>query len=199
MMKREAILYRNPQIPVNVLKGKKWHSGVVSSKHIHPELEFILVISGEIEVVSNDISLTANEGDIIFVNSNVLHSSEFLKNGTCQLLIQFSPPRSVKSQFKYLNEMFKKDTAPGYVFYTDDPDYDRCLSYIYGISKSHKSKDLSDNFYTLSNVYSLLALLYKKKLLPSIDTILNSQQIKKILPTLEYINTHYNESLALQR
>lgn len=197
-MYNEKILFKNPNRPAKVIIGHKQSKKVLSDMHFHPELEFLYVDSGTLKCrVENNRSIIAHQGDIVFINSNTPHNSEFLEDNSCHTVIQFRNPTIFKNALKYLSILFRQSPISAYVFTKDDPDYEELLTSISGIIKESQSKEVAYDYYITANIYMIIALLHRKNFLTVEENLVNFKIIEKILPTLEYIDEHYSEKLSL--
>ena len=52
------------------------HPRYIMSYHWHVEYEIIRILEGSLHVTMDEKEFTANQGDIVFVNSGILHSGE---------------------------------------------------------------------------------------------------------------------------
>jgi len=197
-MKNEKIIYKNPNRSVYLENTEKGKAGPLASEHFHSEIEFILVTSGKIKIALNNIDLVADEGEIVFVNSRVVHSSAFLEDGSSLVLVQFRNPSSLKSNLKYLSEFLKQDCRQGFVFKKDDPDHIELSNYITNISDNHHQKGIAHDYYTTANIFSILALLHKRQFLAVPESYIEFDLLNKILPVIEIIDSSYNETLNLE-
>lgn len=79
---RESIIHGTPQFPMQIYKNDfDWYVDRIIDWHWHPELEFAIVLSGEVLCCLNDVCFELREGEGIFVNSNTMHMERPLHEG----------------------------------------------------------------------------------------------------------------------
>lgn len=197
-MRNESIFFANPNRQAIISKGPKYTPiGSTCDLHLHPELEFIYVISGKMKLSLDNADFVANSGEILFTNGNLPHMTTCLDSETEIYLIQFRNPSILKNELKYLSKFLKQQSVPAHVFSTSDPNYTELLTHIKNMISLHTNKDISSDFYITSNIYSIIALLYKKGFFPVEENIVNTKLINKVLPIIQNINENYKEHLTL--
>ncbi len=197
-MRNENIFFTNPNRQAIISKGPKYTPvGSTCDMHLHPELEFLYILSGQMKLSLDNEDFVGNSGDIIFTNSNLPHMTTCLDSETEIYLIQFKNPSILKNDLKYLSKFLKQQSVPAYIFSVDDPDYSELLVHIKSMIKLHLSKDISNDFYITSHIYSIIGLLYKKGFFPVEESIVNTKLINKVLPIIRNINENYKDHLTL--
>lgn len=69
----ERVHYNVPGLPLYSFRDDLWRYGYTSACHWHPDLEFILALSGSMRYSVNGHVETIESGHAIFVNSRRLH------------------------------------------------------------------------------------------------------------------------------
>ena len=89
-MHNETISSNVPQTTIHAHIGEKRDSvGIIASTHYHDELELLPIYGGEFVAVVDGTEYKAYQGDIIFINSGVPHSTKNYKPGCVNGLIHF--------------------------------------------------------------------------------------------------------------
>lgn len=171
----------------DVENGRNWVYG-----DCYPARGFALTSSMD-EGAPDEISMYCYD----CINSKTPHSTEFLENGTSQILVQFRNLSTLKNDLKYLEEFLKQSIISGFVFKKNDPDYAELLDDIICISDDSQIKDISHDYYITANIYRIIALLHKKQFLPIAENSINLDLINRILPIFKYIENNFNEPLTL--
>lgn len=197
-MINEKIFYKTPNRTANILEGKPWVKGELASFHFHTELEFLYIPTGSMRVKTDKEAKIANQGEIIFINSKISHSTEFLEDGSSQTLVQFRKPASFRNNLKYLSYFLEMNAVPLFIFKTDDPDYDELLSCILDMVEKNKEKTTTNDFYITSDIYRILAILHRKGIINIEDKFVDIKLMNRILPVFDYIDNHYDEQLTLE-
>ena len=78
-MKNEQVRSNIPKMAVHVslrrLSDTNGSSNSLCSLHYHDELELILVRRGDFVTIVDDVEYLLHEGDVVFINSGVPHST----------------------------------------------------------------------------------------------------------------------------
>ncbi len=197
-MKNEKIFFKNPNRPAIILKDSTGKKTVLSNTHMHPELEFLYVFSGEVAVTIEDkVNLIVSQDDIVFVNSNIPHSTKTLKKNTSTGLIQFRNPSFFKNELKYLSHFLAQSNTAYFVFKSSDSDYAELKETIFKMINSGKVSGVSHDYYITASIYTLLAILHNKKFIASEENFVDLKLISKLIPVFRYIHEHYDENLTL--
>ena len=197
-MFNEKIYIKNPNRPALIKKGHRQKKGICSYEHFHTEIEFVYVQEGTMLYCTNDTQEIAQSGSIIFINSKVPHSTEYLCDGTRSALVQFRVPSFMQSSIKYLPVFFKNQNVSSYVFSKEDEDFEELKNVIENMLRYDDIEDISHDFYITSSIYAIIALLHRKKFLPEIENSVDMELIKKIYPVFEYIDENYNQVLTVE-
>ena len=108
MIRNETVNSNIPNTPVHIgLFGAAVKTGRrFSFPHLHGEIELLYIADGVLRACNDEISVTAEKGEIIFINSRVVHETFSGKDGTYYSLIQFDisemPQNHLKNTGKYL-------------------------------------------------------------------------------------------------
>lgn len=195
-MRNEQIVFNNPNRPailfetVNTLGG--W-----CDMHFHKELELLHIKKGQMSFTTENGTYYINEGEVAFFNCNIPHSTETTKPDTICQLIQFRNPTTIKSNFKYIGRFFERNCIPEYLFTRNDKDTAELISYMQAMIDENESNESAYDYYITANIYSITALLHRKKLLTDDDKIVNKELFGKIVPVIEYIDKNYSEPITL--
>ena len=164
--------------------------------HYHDELEFIIVYEGSFAITVDGKEYFAQGGDVIFVGSGVPHSTRYVTPSRTGL-IQFrendffssSITKIIKYSVKFNNLSESK------IRIIRNPELFASLDRL--LLESAKKNDAFEIFIR-SEVYRILGLLYRDRILLDTERFFASKEIQKILPALEYINKSYAENIALE-
>lgn len=193
IMFNEKVVFTNPNIPVlaRVCTGK------LNDFHIHSEIELISILSGSMTIKTESETYTASKGEVLFINSNIPHSTVDVDFGFSGRLVQFRTPSVTNGNLGYLFQYFNNWGSPAYKFQQSD-DSKLISECINRILTEKDSNNISSEYYITSNMYMILSLLYKNNLFGDTDKLLNNKkEIERLLPVLEYIDSHYHESISI--
>ena len=192
-MLNEQIIFKNPNIPV----FSRECSGSLNEYHFHSEIELISIISGGMTVKTETETYEGKAGDIIFISSNVPHSTTYTDLCFSGKLVQFRMPSLTQDNLGYLYKFFNNSGTPGFLF-TKTEDALTLSECIEKIFSERNNKGASTEYYITSNMYMIISVLYRNNLFEDTEKLIkNKNGIERLLPVLEYIDTHYAESISL--
>ena len=178
------------------------------SCHWHPEIELTLVVSGEIEYMINENLYHLHEGDVVFCNSNALHTGHMHNHNDCQYIsIAFNPRiiygfESSTIQTKYITPLISNTMFSSSYFNSDNVETKNILSHIKNIYTLNQEKK---DGYELEIQHLLLLVwidIYQRasnySMLQSDSVYLaNAVKIKHLKAIFDYIHLHYDEIITL--
>lgn len=203
MIRNETVNSNIPNTPVHIgLFGAAVKTGRrFSFPHLHGEIELLYISDGVLRACNDEISVTAEKGEIIFINSRVVHETFSDKDGTYYSLIQFDisemPQNHLKNAGKYLHRFLSAGECAMYVFKNGDPKTAEIRSYIDDIIKESTEKKRAYEMYVSADIYKISALLSRYKIILDENVFFDSDTIERVLPVLNYIDTHYREEISL--
>ena len=203
MIKNETVNSNIPNVPVHICVGnslaKKGQR--FSMPHIHGEIELLYVTSGAFKACNDEVSVTAQKGEIIFINSRVVHETFSVADGTNSVLIQFDisemSQNHLKNASKYLHRFLTTDSCPMYVFKNGDGATDEMRFFVDEIVRETTEKKRSYEMYIGADIFKISAILSRYKIVRDENIYFDSDTIERVLPVLNYIDTHYREEISL--
>ena len=197
-MKNEKIESNIPKLFVKVSGGRGIFGetiGLISNWHYHDELELLPVYCGELVIGFEDEELVAREGDVIFVNAGVPHTTRSdVPHSTG--LVQFKESDFINGELpriiRYSRKMHGIENTPVTIIHSKE-----LLEAVSEIIEEGKSKKPAADFFVKSAIYKTLGILYRMGVLKDADEMLAERDVQKILPVLSYVNTSYAEALKL--
>lgn len=171
--------------------------------HMHNEFELHTVYDGPIDYIFTDSAIRLMPGDVIFVNSNVPHATASYSNTWTRLVI-FSNPNAanstddsiVKNLYIFAN---KKSNNIEYCYFKHGEKLtSEFLECIEEIEKEYHTARTGYKTYIKMYIYKIMAMLYRNKIIPDVADSYDEKKLTKIMPALEYIENHYNETINLK-
>ena len=196
-MIKQTITFSNPNRPVIIDQQELTFAWPMSKLHFHNEIELLLVEKGDLLCQIGEISITFKEGDIIFIDSYVPHSTTCFDEGIRLKMLQFRKPSVVKSPTPYIASFFKRANTLFYVFGKSDPCYNELSAAIIKTFEENNNPDISSDYFITANIYTILGLLHKKEILAEETHSIDLEKLQKFLPVFEYIDEHFDEDLSL--
>lgn len=175
--------------------------GSRSDLHMHDELELLYVESGEFTCTANDNSYKAAAGDVIFVNSRVPHITYAHTSDTFISMVQFSPESfsndSVVNISKYLSRFININKEHAVIFKNGDEDNEELKIYLTNIFEEYRNKKPAYELYIKAQLCNVIAFLSRNDILTDSSIFFNEKTISKVMPALNYIDSHYTEQIQL--
>ncbi len=192
----EKIVPNVKGVPIKISKHKENHlvpaGYICSNPHIHSELELLHILSGELVIRLEDGSEhVSRTGDVVCINSNVPHSTYVPKE--CILksdMLHFNTDEFITPT--YVN-LISKLGSKSFEITRDEE-----LTHFFNEAIRHASTpEPSGALYLKSVVYGILAVLYRNSFLIDESEGIDDNKLKRIMPALDYIASHYNENISL--
>lgn len=200
-MWNEKIYFSTPKVPIYIGRTDyETKCGLIFSTHFHKEIEILYIVSGSTTAFVNGKEYVVNEGSVLFLNSRVPHSTVTTKKNTRNILLQF-PVHSNEykySSIKYLERFMQTNKTMAFVFEPKHRQTEELISYIDNLVREYTKKEKAYEYYMLSNLQSIIALLHRNDLLIDNNTLFDSDTIKKIMPVLQYVTDNYNENISIE-
>lgn len=197
----ETIDYIIPQFPIYIRKGslsEYYNFSAVS--HWHEDIEFIYILSGEMQYDINGTVVTLHEQEGIMVNSRNFHYGYSEKQQECEFLCIIIHP-SLFTSNTYLTdhfvEPFVECNALPYIVLSKQPwhrDICKILLSLYELDQG------SDIFYLQCQILAsnLFYMLYQgTKDIIRLETHTTDHTLVQLRKMVKYIQQHYSETLTL--
>lgn len=170
--------------------------------HFHKEVELVQVQTESLDCSVNGQDVHLLSGDILLINSNVHH-----------MMVPHDKPAKITvlnfDMFKYLDQR-ENDLSILYAFLSQNKIY--CKPYqiyngeeareltgiIDSISKEISRRKKAYQCYIKSYLLWIVSHLLREEFLPDGDSI-NNHNLNKIIPVIQYINSHYAEKISLDQ
>lgn len=169
--------------------------------HWHSDLEFIIVLKGNMIYSVNNTDYKLSEGMGIIVNSNRLHFNSSFNNEECTYIVLLLTPSflGVNSyiESRYINPLLY-DAGSDAIILSEDVKWNReALAFIKSIFQLSLEQPQRYELQIQSQFYSLWSLLYEKTIEQRGYHEIQSKDINIMKNIIEYINKHYVEKISL--
>ena len=198
----EGFLYVSTEFPLRVFANPDEYPGSANYPwHWHNEIEITMVAEGSMEYCLPSGSCTLARGDIIFVNSNVLHMTKFRQDETfLQKGVLFSHqlvsgPSGSLINTKFVKPVLSNRTAGHMVFGRDTPQGRTIRGHLEKLFAL--MEELPEGYeIEARNILSAVWLIVYKEL-PEDNVSLNAD-FERMKYMMDYINKHYSEKISLK-
>lgn len=192
----------NIAVAIYTSKGNGYSVEPICEQHFHDELELIYITEGVFHCISNGISYLCYPGDILFVSSRIRHQTESLAEPTHYRMLQFDASdfsgEALMGISKYLLRFINLGNPPIVVFQTGEHDTGELATYMDTIFSEYHEKRPAYELYIKANILNIIAFLSRSHVLTDSSLVFQEANIRKIMPALNYIDSHYNEQITLQ-
>lgn len=202
-MNRTAILQTSSNFLINVTHSKRQGYFSMSSHHYHEHYEIYYLLNGERNYFIKDKIYSIKKGDLVLIYKNEIHKTI---DGAVphheRLLVYFREElldTCPEEEKQYLLSCFQRG-RPIIRLSESDQVFAENL-----INQMLKEQSLKESGYTISLKAYLMQLLIfinrltEQKNKPAVDIDPNNTIHKRISEIVQYINTHYSNSLSLAK
>lgn len=170
--------------------------GQASTLHYHEEIELLCVLEGEFSYVVHEKEYVARAGDVVFVNSGVLHSC-YRKTNCRTGVVQFCEAEFVNPEImeplKYTLKFQSRIDFP-IVIIKNNAEFFSCVE---KIIKEATERTTSYEIFIKAHIYQILANLYRSKIMTDPQSLYLQKETQRLIPVLSYINENCCENLTL--
>lgn len=164
--------------------------------HYHDELELILIRRGSFTTIVDEVEYHSEAGDVVFINSGVPHSTISSKDAETGL-IQFRENdffnTDITKIIKYSVKFNNLSDSKIRIIKNSE-----LYEAVERILNEYSTKDAAYEIFIRSEIYKVLACLYRMKILIDTEKFFATKEIQKILPAIEYANRNYSEEISLE-
>lgn len=170
----------------------------ISDWHLHNEFEIFCLLQGRKIFYVNDSTFELGVGDIIFINRRVPHKT-ITPVGSRGILLQFKTDLNDNdADFdKYLSYFIDKDKNHVVLFKPGTSINLQLSQCIQKINSENINMERGYDIFVKAYVYEVLACLYRKEIISAPKDLINTNSLPKLIPVLDYVNTHYAEQITL--
>lgn len=172
--------------------------------HLHEEVEFLYIASGNALITVEEKTVTAVTGDYILINQNVHH---FITPPDRKLILQcikFQPSMllgigQLELEKEYILPVIHNSHFEYIQLTSDNEHYDSLHQYYHAIYALEDKMSCHSDLAILANCLQLWNNLYGICLTPSHNAIehINIQDEQRVKAAILYIQEHYMESITL--
>lgn len=170
-------------------------SGRLSDMHVHKEYEFIRLDAGTLRCQTLDSVFIVNQGDVLFINSHIPHSTFVTSSSEQDTVIQFGSPVKSETAFHYLVRFTSLCNTPIFLFKAGMPETAEIQKYLSEVVNEYAYREPFWDEYVHANINLLLASLRRFGVI-SDSIYTKSDKFNKLKPVLEYINENYSENIS---
>lgn len=217
-MRYEHVVYQNSNLAMRIWQAESEGKGLTPDEiqkddeqarkykkyshwHYHEEVEFLLVLRGEMMVFCPDSQYLLRKGDIAVFGSSEPHYTVQQNGGPLSYLVFQIDLRkywdlSTMSSMVHFSEVMRPLSAINYIYRTNDDVRSRTAAIIQEIYSEMNDKRIGYDLSVSSRVKNMLLLLLRhdaKKQLHYND----NQLLERFKPVIDYVEEHLDEKLTV--
>ena len=197
-MKKDFYTQLSNQYIFSLFNSSKKRKNNKFKNHHHTEMELGLILKGKGEYILNNVTYTADEGDLFIVRSNEMHcvptiTSESLVAFNIQLspfflwniCSDYIPPQKIQA-------LINPDISITHKLH--DPEIIHCIKTISELMDSHNE---SATFVIRSLVVKVVTMISEKTDVSDIAVIPPVKHLKDIQNSIDYIKRNFSKQISL--
>jgi AraC-like DNA-binding protein/mannose-6-phosphate isomerase-like protein (cupin superfamily) len=215
-MHNEQVVYQNPFLAMRIwqIDSKRqaselarhqleldWKHKRFGKWHYHKEVEFLLIIRGELTAFCSEEQLVLRSGDIALFGANEPHVSMQTDSQLVYYVFQIDLHKywdqSTLNSMKHFSEVIRPLSTMNYVYRNNQEVREQTAQLIREIYREMNEQEIGYELAVSSLIKNMLLLLLRhdseRKLHYSDNDWLDRMQ-----PVLDYIDTHLNEKLTVE-
>ena len=199
---KEIVDFSDPSIPVRAYITN--YQGHVNP-HLHNEVELLYMLSGTMTVQVMGEEFLLRWGEVVLINSHVVHATITHDPNAYMCLLQFNPDvlvhSSLASEYKYVIPFLCQNRFHFKVIRPQDGDQQREIAMLLtDTANEFQYKDTGYEIMIKANLYRLLALMFRNRMITS-DMPLPAPREdllkSKLARVIEYVEKHYDEPIEV--
>lgn len=197
-MQLESLRHTYPSHKIRISQHSNIPRRYINSLHYHPEFELLYILNGKIRCYNEEMEVIAKQGDILFVNARIPHADERLELDTKYILLQFRERGRSTHFLPELSEFLQKSDIPICIFTQNDSFYQELLDYLLSIFNHSQNNIAATDYFILSGIYAITGVLVQNGFYTTVDEVLHSPGLMRLLPIFDYIDQHYADPINPQ-
>ncbi len=166
--------------------------------HYHNEIELVKAASGRVMCSIGSDDFVLEENKILLINKQIMHKICFHDDVASCIFLQIDTdkyrhlitPGKNNHLIRFINQ---EDIVPYSVF-----DEESEISHIFDrIYREFEEKNTAFDIYIKSNIFNIIAFMYRNRFLLSNEKTISKKYIEKILPAAEYAEENYSKKIHL--
>jgi len=195
MSYNELKQHGTPEFPIELYHIDKNHPKYEMAHHWHSNIEIIRVLQGSLRITLNNRELNATEGDIIIVNTEVVHGGT-PENCVYECIV-FNPDLlriSDTDNLAFLDDLNQKNIVINDFFRKNETRVSEITNQLFSAMENNIS-----SFHIISYLYMLFAEITENKYYKRISELSNEndKQNAKLKKVLSYIRSSYEAQITL--
>ena len=188
-VEKSSLRITTPKNPISTVAVCDWH--------FHNEYELLLALEGTKVIITSDAEYSMQRGDVLFINRKVPHKTITYPDSRT-IMLQFKNPFSSDDAVNhFISFRDSKDTHDVLLFRADSEHCAPLKAYITDIVAEYTDKKPAYEEFIRGYLAEMVAYFYRHRIIAHHSNQSALSEVQRIMPALEYINTHYHEPITL--
>lgn len=199
----EKPVYDTKSVPFKVFRENNAPIIKYLLPHWHEEFEINYILSGSVTYFLNSEKKVVNDGEIIIINCNCVHSADYSDENLKYITLLFNLSMLQTTTLDAVDTKYIKPIIDDYaiidnVIVKETPCRDNLVNIILDCYKLIINKDVSYELRLKSNLLLLLSILYENNIISTKNNQFNNNKhLDDIKIVLTYIENNYFDKLYL--
>jgi|WetSurMetagenome_2_1015567.scaffolds.fasta_scaffold244512_2 AraC-like DNA-binding protein len=186
---------------VDIFLKSDLKAGTVFRRHWHEEMQLYSFVSGNAYLDCAGHCFTAENGDIVVINSREPHFMQSSSDNLAFYIIRINLPFLFSRQIDLCQTKFITPLAENRITFTNLVTDDKCFSAcVSKMIQEYNSRQLGYELAVKAAIYELITQLIRNhlcRIMTQRELTIKIESIRRFESTLDYINTHYAERIAV--
>jgi AraC-like DNA-binding protein len=215
-MRHEQVVYQNPFLAIRIWRidteklppeellrrtEQNWKQQRYYEWHYHEEVEFLLVLEGEITAYCREQQIVLGPGDIALFGSSEPHTTMQTKKGPAQQLVfqidlrKYWDP-STLSSMQHFSEVIRPLSSLNYIYRDNREVREQTAALIREIYREMNETTLGYELAVSSRIKNMLLLLLRNDVRQQLNYT-DNRLIGRLQPAVDYVEQHLDEKLSV--
>ncbi len=184
----ERKILSDKEFPIQVVMNRQKKRDYIFRPHWHEHIELHYVLSGHMEVKLDQQEATAEQGDLVVINSNVLHSG-YCDGTPMETLVLIFEMEALSHEFFNQNILYEP------LIY-GDPQIKEIMLRIY---RENEERAIGYRLACKGALMQLLVYLsrnYGREMLSDSESMKRTKKLERLNTVNQYIEKHYTEQVS---
>lgn len=197
----EVVHYNSENMPIRAVKSwLSYFHNLSAVCHWHEDVEFIVVLQGEMTYFVNGETYLLTKGMGIFVNSGQLHYGFSQSGKDCEFIVLLFHPKLLSTnayiESEYILPVINNGNCPHIVFNPINPWKAESIQLIKDIFMTCQLKEKGYELRVQSLLFSIWLVLYNNLL--NMDNSLEKIDFTELKAMIGYIQENYSKKISLE-
>ncbi len=193
-------------LSISVHTQEAFGAVTMACAHIHDYIEILYALSGEYEILLNNMVYYFGTGDMVLINSNEIHNITSLSEGLNKyIVIKFEPEilyTTTQSVFemKYVMPFILNESTHQKIFKKEEIEASVIPDIIKGIHKEYMDRHYGYELAVRANIFNLFLFILRRWNAQNVDLNINPDMNKdmarRLQTVFDYVENNYQNDIT---